>query len=96
MKNPDAHDLHPLLEDLLKLALLQTFIAGKSEELMRSYWKNTWQENFLYEMDLDYNYRLLKPGQIMGIPSTTNAYAAYKSDGLMDPRYRHLSHHIMP
>lgn len=50
------------------------------------HWRNTWQENFLYEMELDYDYNLIRPGSILGLPTTTNTYAAYKSDGPMDPR----------
>lgn len=49
-------------------------------------WRNTWQENYLYEMQLDEEYNLIQPGNIMGIPTTTNAFSSYKSDGPMDPR----------
>ena len=49
-------------------------------------WKNTWQENYLYSMQMDNNYKLKKTGNIMGLPTTTNAGYTYKSDGPMDPR----------
>lgn len=49
-------------------------------------WKNTWQENHLYSMELDDEYNLIRPGSIMGLPTTTNAGYTYKSDGAMDPR----------
>ena len=38
-------------------------------------------------MILDANYNQLKPGGLMGIPTTTNVKFTYKSDGPMDPRY---------
>ena len=49
-------------------------------------WKNTWQENYLYHMRLDENYNLIRPGSILGLPTTTNMAFTYKSDGPMDPR----------
>lgn len=49
--------------------------------------QNSWQENHFYHMLMDENYNIVKPGEIMGIPTTTNVKFTYKSDGLMDPRY---------
>lgn len=50
-------------------------------------WKNSWQENHFYHMIADENYNMIRPGEIMGIPTTTNVLFTYKSDGVMDPRY---------
>lgn len=50
-------------------------------------WKNTWQENHFYSMVLDEEYNQMTPGNIMGLPTTTNVGYTYKSDGPMDPRY---------
>lgn len=62
------------------------YLAGKNMEKMVKEWKNTWQENYLYSMRLDENYNLIRPGNILGLPTTTNAAFTYKSDGPMDPR----------
>lgn len=49
-------------------------------------WKNSWQENYLYHMVLDENYNMIQPGELLGVPTTTNVKFTYKSDGAMDPR----------
>ena len=65
---------------------INTCAVDKKEANMVYEWRNTWQENYLYEMQLDEEYNLIQPGNIMGIPTTTNAFSSYKSDGPMDPR----------
>ena len=49
-------------------------------------WHNSWQENHFYQIEMDENYNAIRPGGLMGIPTTTNVKFTYKSDGLMDPR----------
>jgi len=60
--------------------------AGKNMHDMVYEWKNTWQENYLYQLHLDEEYNQIDVGNMMGIPTTTNAAYTYKSDGPMDPR----------
>jgi len=67
--------------------LFTFYFAGKKAEKL----SNSWQENYLYEMELDESYNLQSPGHIVGIPTTTNAQFTYRSDGPMDPRYMHIS-----
>ncbi|XP_067937561.1 uncharacterized protein [Watersipora subatra] len=59
---------------------------GWSLNTMFNEFQNSWQENHFYHMLMDENYNIVKPGEIMGIPTTTNVKFTYKSDGLMDPR----------
>ncbi|XP_067933957.1 uncharacterized protein [Watersipora subatra] len=61
-------------------------LAGKNLTNMVYEWRNTWQENYLYSLQMDEDYNPLKTGSIMGLPTTTNAAFTYKSDGPMDPR----------
>lgn len=59
---------------------------GWSLNTMFNEWQNSWQENHFYQMETDENYNVVRPGGLVGIPTTTNVKFTYKSDGLMDPR----------
>lgn len=58
-------------------------------------WKNTWQENFLYHMRMNENYGAVEPGELVGIPTTTNVMFSYKSDGAMDPRLVEVGNELL-
>lgn len=62
---------------------------------MTKNWKNTWQENYLYHMRMNDNYEAVEPGELIGIPTTTNIMYTYKSDGPMDPRWVQVGEELL-